>query len=621
MKKTIYFLVLFFLFIINIKAYVNYDITDYLIDSTILNNGDLQIKELIVLDGQFHGYVRDILYRNNKLSNDSNSFSDNAIYNAKGIDNIKIYAKKVEDEVSFKTFGEVFNPLNKVYYENDAENGNYYESSLTDGKSFKMYYSGNDEKVAYLITYTIKSAVVIHSDIAELYWTFIGDGFEDKINNLQIKVHLPDNDLSDLFRFWAHGDITGIINKQDDKTILATMKSLDKNSPVDIRITFNKNLITNQINLNKTDNNALDKILDVEIKRAIVTEEQIKFAKMIYNIVVIISSVFIVFLISWWIYVYIRYDREYKSTFTNKYNREFIDDYNVEVVDYLMKGNVTSNAMAASIMNLIYKKNIKVNYNDKNNYQFILDNRNNVNDTEDVLLDFLFETVGNNNMFTSKDLDNYAKNSYAKFQSNYSNWLNCVRKDAQKQNFYEKNGVPIVTSIFLLLIALLISFLTYYYRVDFILGFIVFPLSMIFLIYSLMIKKRSKKGNEDYVRWKAFKNFLNDFGTFDTKELPEIVLWERYLVYATVFGLADKVEKVMNTKIKEFQDIYPNYNYYYPYNGYHIANHISNSINSSIMTANVQRDRTATGSNGSGFGGGFSSGGGFGGGGGGGHGF
>ena len=625
MKKVIYVFILLFLFMTNSKAYVDYDITDYLIDANVLENGDLNIKELIVLDGEFHGYIRDIMYKNSKLSSNSNSYSDNAIYNAKGLTNVKIFAKKQEDEVSFNTFNEVFKPLTKVYYDSDAKDGDYVESSISDGKSFKMYYEGKNESVAYLISYTISSAVVMHEDVAELYWTFIGDGFEDKINNLQIKVHLPNEDNSNLFRFWAHGDITGNINKIDNGSILATMKSLDKNSPVDIRMTFDKNLITNSSTLNKSNEVALDKILEVETKRAEATLEQIKFAKMIYNIVVVVSIIFILFLIAWWIYVYIRYDKEYKSDFTNKYNREFIDDYNVEVVDYLMKGSITSNAMSASIMNLIYKKNIKVDEiptNAKNkDYQFTLLNRDNVNETENVLLDFLFETVGKDSQFTSKELDNYAKNSYSTFQSKYSNWLNCARKDGERQNFYEKNGIPIVSGILILLVALLISFIVYYYHVDFILGYAIFPISMIYLIYSLMIKKRTKKGNEDYVRWNAFKNFLKDFGTFDTKELPQIVLWERYLVYATVFGLADEVEESMNTKISEYPDVYANYGMYYSYNDIHIAHHINHAINSSINTANVAAARNATGASGGGFGGGFSSGGGFGGGGGGGRGF
>ena len=50
---------------------------------------------------------------------------------------------------------------------------------------------------------------------------------------------------------------------------------------------------------------------------------------------------------------------EYESDFISDYYREFIEDYNVEVVDYIMNKNITPNAMTASIMNLIYKKNIK----------------------------------------------------------------------------------------------------------------------------------------------------------------------------------------------------------------------------------------------------------------------
>ena len=172
-----------------------------------------------------------------------------------------------------------------------------------------------------------------------------------------------------------------------------------------------------------------------------------------------------------------------------------------------------------------------------------------------------------------------------------------------------------------MLVALLISFIVYYYHVDFILGYLVFPISMIFLVYSLMLKKRTKKGNEDYVRWNAFKRFLKDFGTFDIKKLPEIALWERYLVYATVFGLADEVEKAMNTKIAMNPEIATSYSFYYSYNDMHIANYVSNAVNSSIQTANVAAARSASGPSGSGFGGGFSSGGGFGGGGGGGRGF
>ena len=125
--------------------------------------------------------------------------------------------------------------------------------------------------------------------------------------------------------------------------------------------------------------------------------------------------------------------------------------------------------------------------------------------------------------------------------------------------------------------------------------------------------------------WKGFKNFLNDFGAFDTKELPEIILWERYLVYATIFGLADKVSKTMNVKIKEMDISTLNSTDTYIFiNDFGMPNIINGAISSAYhgaQTAINRENANASGGSFGGHGGGFSSGGGFGGGGGGGRGF
>lgn len=610
-----------------VEARVNYDLTDFYVDATILENGDLRVKELIVLDGNFNGFLINLPYKNPILEyHDPINFESDAIYNGTGISNVIVEAKKITGEVTFDTFNEDFVSLKKVYYESDAKNGDYYESSFQYGKSYKMYYKGENEKVAFLIEYTLEDMVVLHEDVAELYAAFLSKDFEDDILNLQIKISLPKEDETDNFRAWAHGDLTGNIDFLDKKTVLATVKKVAANTAIDVRLTFDKSLVDSNLVTKKTNEVALNQIIDVEEKRANDANIQREKAKKYMLITNILCISYIIFLVIWWIYVYIKFDKEYKSTFNLKYNREFINDYNVEVVDYLMNHSITPNAMSASILNLVYKKNIKVEEikTDKKknkNYQFTLLNRDNVNDTEDVLLDFLFDTVGDKKTFTTEQLKNYAGNTktFNNFQKSYTNWQNCARKDGEKQNFFEQNGLPIVSSIFLLLLALIIIFYTLYFNVDNFLVIIVMTLSIVFLVYSLLIRKRTKKGNENYVRWKAFKNFLEDFGRFDIKELPEIALWEKYLVYATVFGLADKVEKAMNVKINELgPEVVSGY---YPYwLDFHMANVVSRSITNSF-TANqtaISNSKIAnsTRSSGSGFGGGFSSGGGFGGGGG-----
>ncbi len=627
MKKILWLLLLLSLPII-VEARVSYDLTNFLVDATILDNGDLQVKELIVLDGNFSGYWINIPYRNPVLEYHTPiNFAADAIYNGSGISNVKLFAKKIDEEISFDTFDEEFVTLTRSYYEEDAQNGNYVESSIQNGKSYKMYYKAENEKVAFLIEYTLEDMVVLHEDVAELYFAILSEDFEDSIEDLQIRVNLPKEDSSNNFRIWTHGDLTANIDFLNRSSFLTTVKKTYANTAIDVRTTFDASLMNRSLVRKTTEEKALDQIIAVEEERAQAANQARETAKKNMTITYIICAIYIVIIISWWIYVYIRFDREYKSTFTLKYNREFIEDYNVEVVDYLMNHNITPNAMSASILNLIYKKNIKVEEipsekkKKEKNYRFSLINRDKASDTEDVLLDFLFETVGKDNTFTTEELKKYASGTttFGNFQKSYTNWQNCARKDGERQNFFEKNGLPIVSSIFLLLIALIIVCYVSYLDVYSVMVIIVMTLSLVFLIYALFIRKRTKKGNEDYVRWKAFKNFLEDFGRFDIKELPEIALWEKYLVYATVFGLADQVEKAMNVKISELPE--GTMSMYYPsYVDFHIAHMVSHSINNSFTSNQTaisnSRIASSRGSSGSGFGGGGSLGGGFGGGGG-----
>lgn len=58
--------------------------------------------------------------------------------------------------------------------------------------------------------------------------------------------------------------------------------------------------------------------------------------------------------------------------------------------------------------------------------------------------------------------------------------------------------------------------------------------------------QRTDKGNKDYIKWLAFKDFLLDFSLIDTKDIKEVYLWEYYLAYATALGIADQVIKSSN---------------------------------------------------------------------------
>ncbi len=54
----------------------------------------------------------------------------------------------------------------------------------------------------------------------------------------------------------------------------------------------------------------------------------------------------------------------------------------------------------------------------------------------------------------------------------------------------------------------------------------------------------------DAIEMKGLKNFLNEFSQIDKKEPIEVKLWNEYLMYAQIFGIADKV-------MERFKNLYP----------------------------------------------------------------
>ena len=219
------------------------------------------------------------------------------------------------------------------------------------------------------------------------------------------------------------------------------------------------------------------------------------------------------------------------------------------------------------------------------------------------------------------------KNGYADIRNPNFNeyYYNKLVDDVEslKQEFFEKNiKVKLLLSLYTFLgIFLGILSINAGFKL---ISVLVIILSIVYLFYIIFFSKRTVKGNEHYIKWKAFKNFLNDFGRFDEKELPEIALWERYLVYATVLGVADKVSSDMKVKFEEMNVNDKTFDSplftYYMMNDINrsLNREINKSINNSISTVSAANSKMSSGS---GSGGGFSSGGGFGGGGGGGRGF
>ena len=223
---------------------------------------------------------------------------------------------------------------------------------------------------------------------------------------------------------------------------------------------------------------------------------------------------------------------------------------------------------------------------------------------------FVRDAAKGKEVITLKELEKYIEEHPTKIQSILKGTYDAVNNqlikeqiiDSEIQKEYKKYK-DIQTGYIAAIIFLFCFTLT---------AFIV-PL-IIFAIDAIMCGKIAKKlnvltqkGVDIQEQWKGLKKYMEDFSMLDRREVPELVIWEKYLVYATVFGVADKVIKQLKIVYPNFEEITNGINTY-TYMNIMMHTNFSTSFSNAISTSIA----SATYSSGSGSGGGFSGGGGFG---------
>lgn len=141
-------------------------------------------------------------------------------------------------------------------------------------------------------------------------------------------------------------------------------------------------------------------------------------------------------------------------------------------------------------------------------------------------------------------------------------------------------------------------------------------IGLVYFTYQSSIVTRdgilTEEGAQELYLWNSFENMLRDVGKFDEAEVGAVILWNRILVYATLFGLAKKVSKYLKVHQIRFENESLN-NVVYDSYRFSAMNHAVHSFYSSGQTASSASNFSVSSSGGGG--GGFAGGGGGGGGG------
>ncbi len=103
----------------------------------------------------------------------------------------------------------------------------------------------------------------------------------------------------------------------------------------------------------------------------------------------------------------------------------------------------------------------------------------------------------------------------------------------------------------------LVNLISYQTRMDYAFG-AYFIFGICCLACSIYLKVRSRKyvlltqfGEDEYAKWRGLYNFLKSDTLIHERTIIELPLWEKYLIYATAFGLSKKVIEAIKIRCPE----------------------------------------------------------------------
>lgn len=445
------------------------------------------------------------------------------------------------------------------------------------------YHEGTWGNIRIENDYWINGVALKYEDTSEFFWVVAAtDGMLTE--NIDVKVVLPGINLNvDLVDAYINGSSLASIhhigvNESGQTYVHIKADRLYPNEYITVRINFP----TDRLVINATQDNLYgNDVSDYAIANGkahlenVATYEADRVAfRQTYQMVDILGIAILVIVLAfsaWKIRdIYLKYDKEHPTDFYGEYYRELPAQYGPAIMGYLYRfKEVAKDDVTATLMDLIRRKFIlldagteslteeKVNYVMKLNKE---QDQSKLLAHEKQLIQWFFGLVAGGDTLTLSQLDSFTKkeNQAIRYMNENQSFNRAVVSAAQSESFFDnvkepaqKNGAILGLTVLLGIGFTVTRYVLVLGTFTGIVGGILFGLSIMIGSYLNSIERRSKKGNEDYVRWRAFEKFLKEFTNIKDYPMPGMTIWEHYMVYATAFGIADLVEKQIRFKYQQ----------------------------------------------------------------------
>ncbi|QAT49801.1 DUF2207 domain-containing protein [Caproiciproducens sp. NJN-50] len=405
----------------------------------------------------------------------------------------------------------------------------------------------------FTFSYRLKNIVSVYADTAVLYNYFLSNNFSMPITSLSGTVRFPSGGLKDNVNAWLHTDVSSNLSIDSADQIGFRASSIPAGHSVEVRLCMPPQLFPSS-----------GKISSQSVLSGIQKEEQQwadEYAQKLHREFVLgildaVSAVLVIILSLYFFFRLRKKNRRYPVT-VPEYTREIPPGNSpggIANLYYFYSGlrEKEKNRMFSATLLSLARKGLVRFESSGDRLSVILTGDSDgkeLTESEKVFFELIF-TVGeeSENSFTMKEFEEYAQQHGSYVSSKMEDFLAAAKREISKRGYYEARPILFSTSKW---VGALLVFLAaaVFLSTSFLNALLVYlPLSLLISGALLWVggsakMKLSERGEYEYGVWHGLKKYMVEFSRMKEYGVPQLELWEEYLVYATMMGVSGEVCK------------------------------------------------------------------------------
>lgn len=530
----------------------SYDMPQTVINATVEDDGDLHVIEQRTFD--FSGDFTAVWWSFDSLPQGA----------ALHIAGVRMADGAVDEASSWETLSSV--PFQMKWRD---EGGPGTTSYSVDGPEDIVYvfFDESDTTVTIELDYTVTDAVRAFADVGELYWKFVGSGWQEASNNVLATITLPSSgqavQVGEDVRAWGHGPLDSTVEIGADGSVVYQVPSVSAGSYAEARIVFPSGWLAGVQSGDANDYRStmrLDEVIEEEQEWADSANAQRTY----FLVTLLVGIVVCLAVLIYGIVSFRRYGRELAPTFVDEYWRdEPVPGEHPAVVGRLCRfDREDPDDFTATVLHLANLGALRIEQaGEARDYRLtrIPNAELSLNSEIDrKAMGLLFDTVAEGrDSLLMRDIRAFAQGRPQEFSDALADWQGVVSARSIAGEYFESYSQAKrsrMAAIAVLLVAACIALSIVFDNPLMAVPGLITGLAL--FAVSRFMDRRTQKGADAYARCKALKKWLCEFSSLDERPPTDVKVWGEFMVYAFVFGVAEQAMRELRAAVPDAVDRY-----------------------------------------------------------------